>query len=129
MKPKHDLYEAKLTGEIIAAAIEVHRELGPGLLESSYEMCLARELELRGIAVEFQKPLPLKYKGIKLNCGYRLDLLVASAVIVEVKSVAALAPIHEAQLLTYLKLTGVRVGVLMNFNVLALKDGLRRLVH
>lgn len=128
MKPENNLYEAKLTGEIIAAAIEVHRELGPGLLESSYEMCLARELELRGIAVEFQKPLPLKYKGIKLNCGYRLDLL-ASAVIVKVKSVAALAPIHEAQLLTYLKLTGLRVGLLMNFNVLVLKDGLRRLVH
>ena len=129
MKPKHNLYEAKLTREIIGAAIEVHRELGPGLLESSYEMCLARELELRGISFEFQKPLPLKYKGIKLNCGYRLDLLVASAVIVEVKSVAALAPIHEAQLLTYLKLTGVKVGLLMNFNVVVLKDGLRRLVY
>ena len=129
MKPKQGLYEAKLTAEIIGAAIEVHRELGPGLLESSYEMCLARELELRGISFEFQKPLPLKYKGIKLDCGYRLDLLIAGAVIVEVKSVADLAPIHEAQLLTYLKLTGVKVGLLINFNVIVLKDGLKRLVH
>ena len=129
MKPKQGLYEAKLTAEIIGAAIEVHRELGPGLLESSYEMCLARELELRGISFEFQKPLPLKYKGIKLDCGYRLDLLIAGAVIVEVKSVTDLAPIHEAQLLTYLKLTGVKVGLLINFNVIVLKDGLKRLVH
>jgi GxxExxY protein len=129
MKPKNKLYEANLTGEIINAAIEVHRELGPGLLESSYEVCLARELELRGISFDFEKPLPLEYKGIRLNCGYRLDLLVAGKVIVEVKSVAALAPIHEAQLLTYLKLTGVKVGLLMNFNVVVLKDGLRRLVH
>ena len=129
MKPHGRLYEASLTGEIINAAIDVHRELGPGLLESSYEVCLARELELRGISFEFEKPLPLEYKGIRLNCGYRLDLLVAGKVIVEVKSVAALAPIHEAQLLTYLKLTGVKVGLLMNFNVVMLKDGLRRLVH
>ena len=129
MKPKRKLYEEKLTGEIIGAAIEVHRELGPGLLESSYEICLARELELRGISCEFQKPLPLEYKGIRLDCGYRLDLLVSGAVIVEVKSVAALAPIHDAQLITYLKLTGVKVGLLMNFNVVVLKDGLRRLVH
>ena len=129
MKPKQNLYETKLTGEIIGAAMEVHRKLGPGLLESSYEMCLARELELRGISFEFQKPLPLKYKGLKLNCGYRLDLLIAGAVIVEVKSVAALAPIHEAQLLTYLKLTGVKVGLLINFNGVVLKNGLRPLVH
>ena len=129
MKPKKQLYEQKTTGEIIGAAIEVHRELGPGLLESSYEICLARELELRGISFEFQKGLPLEYKGVRLDCGYRLDLLVSDAVIVEVKSVATLAPIHEAQLLTYLKLTGVKVGLLINFNVVVLKSGLKRLVH
>lgn len=129
MKPKSKLYEERLTREIIGAAIEVHRELGPGLLESSYEVCLSRELELRGISFEFEKPLPLEYKGVRLDCGYRLDLLVAGVVIVEVKSVEALAPIHEAQLLTYLKLTGVKVGLLINFNVVVLKAGLRRLVH
>lgn len=129
MKPRRKLFEQELTGEIIGAAIEVHRELGPGLLESSYEICLARELELRRISFEFEKPLPLEYKGVRLDCGYRLDLLVSGAVIVEVKSVAALALIHDAQLLTYLKLTGVKVGLLINFNVVVLKDGLRRLVH
>lgn len=129
MKPGGKLFEEKLTGEIIGSAIEVHKELGPGLLESAYEVCLCRELELRGIAFEFQKPLPLEYKGIRLDCGYRLDLLVAGVVIVEVKSVEALAPIHEAQLLTYLRLTGVKVGLLINFNVVVLKAGLRRLVH
>jgi GxxExxY protein len=129
MKPKSKLYEEKLTREIIGAAIEVHRELGPRLLESSYEVCLSRELELRGISFEFEKPLPLEYKGVRLDCGYRLDLLVAGVVIVEVKSVEALAPIHEAELLTYLKLTGVKVGLLINFNVVVLKAGLRRLVH
>jgi GxxExxY protein len=129
MKPRRKLLEQELTGEIIGAAIEVHRELGLGLLESSYEICLARELDLRRISFEFEKPLPLEYKGVRLDCGYRLDLLVSSAVIVEVKSVTALAPIHEAQLLTYLKLTGVKVGLLINFNVVVLKDGLRRLVH
>ena len=129
MKPKKQLYEQQITGEIIGAAIEVHRELGPGLLESSYEICLARELELRGISFDFEKPLPLEYKGVRLDCGYRLDLLVAGAVIVEVKSVEKLAPIHDAQLLTYLKLTGVKVGLLINFNVVVLKAGLKRLVH
>jgi len=129
MKPKKQLYEQQITGEIIGAAIEVHRELGPGLLESSYEMCLARELELCGISFEFEKPLPLEYKGVRLDCGYRLDLLVAGAVIVEVKSVENLAPIHDAQLLTYLKLTGVKVSLLINFNVVVLKAGLKRLVH
>ena len=128
MKPKKQLYEQQITGEIIGAAIEVHRELGPGLLESSYEMCLARELELCGISFEFEKPLPLEYKGVRLDCGYRLDLLVAGAVIVEVKSVENLAPIHDAQLLTYLKLTGVKVGLLINFNVAFLRHGIRRLV-
>ncbi len=129
MKPKKKLHEQQITGEIIGAAIEVHRELGPGLLESSYEICLARELELRGISSDFELPLPLEYKGVRLDCGYRLDLLVAGAVIVEVKSVENLAPIHDAQLLTYLKLTGLKVGLLINFNVVVLKAGLKRLVH
>ncbi|MGH9905746.1 MAG: GxxExxY protein [Pyrinomonadaceae bacterium] len=129
MKTKVKLIEERLTSEIIEASIEVHRQLGPGLLETSYEVCLGRELELRGLSYEFQKPLPLEYKGIRLDCGYRLDLLVSRAVVVEVKSVEALAPIHEAQLLTYLKLPGVKVGLLINFNVVVLKDGLRRLVN
>ncbi|MEP6706958.1 MAG: GxxExxY protein [Pyrinomonadaceae bacterium] len=123
------MYEEELTGQIIGAAIEVHKQLGPGLLESTYEACLCRELDLRGIFFECQKPLPLEYKGIRLECGYRIDLLVAGLVIIEIKSVEALAPIHEAQLLTYLKLTGVKIGFLINFNVAVLKDGIRRMVH
>jgi len=107
----------------------VHRQLGPGLLESTYQACLARELELRGIQFEYEKPLPLEYKGVRLECGYRIDLIVAGLVIIEIKSVEALAPIHEAQLLTYLKLTGVKIGLLINFNVVVLKSGIRRLVH
>ncbi len=129
MKPQGKLYQERLTGEIIGAAIEVHRQLGPGLLETTYQACLSRELELRGISFEYEKPLPLEYRGIRLDCGYRIDLLVAGLVIVEIKSVEALAPIHEGQLLTYLKLTGVKVGLLINFNVVVLKSGIRRLVH
>ena len=129
MQPKGKLYEELLTGQIIGAAIEVHKQLGPGLLESTYQACLCRELELRGISFECQKPLPLEYKGVRLECGYRIDLLVAGLVIVEIKSVEALAPIHEAQVLTYLKLTGIQIGLLINFNVVVLKDGIRRLVH
>jgi len=129
MQAKRGLYQEQLTGQIIGAAIEVHRQLGPGLLESTYQACLCHELELRGILYECQKPLPLEYKGIKLECGYRIDLLVADSVIVEIKSVEALAPIHEAQLLTYLKLTGIKIGFLLNFNVVVLKNGIRRLVH
>ena len=129
MQPKRKLYEEELTGQIIGAAIEVHKQLGPGLLESTYQACLCHELELRGISFECQKPLPLEYKGIRLECGYRIDLLVAGLVIVEIKSVEALAPIHEAQLLTYLKLTGIKVGFLINFNVVVLKQGIRRLVN
>ena len=129
MQAKRGLYQEQLTGQIIGAAIEVHRQLGPGLLESTYQACLCHELELRGILYECQKPLPLEYKGIKLECGYRIDLLVADSVIVEIKSVEALAPIHEAQLLTYLKLTGIKIGFLPNFNVVVLKNGIRRLVH
>ena len=129
MQPRRQLYQQELTGQILGAAIEVHKQLGPGLLESTYQACLCHELELRGISFECQKPLPLEYKGIKLECGYRIDLLVAGLVVVEIKSVEALAPIHEAQLLTYLKLTGIKVGFLINFNVVVLKQGIRRLVH
>ena len=117
-----------LTDAIIGAAIEVHRSLGPGLLESAYEECLARELELRGIPFERQKPLPIKYKGFELDCGYRVDLLVAGEVVVEVKAVDALIPIHHAQLLTYLKLGGWKVGLLINFHATLLKSGIKRLV-
>jgi GxxExxY protein len=117
----------KITETIIGAAIEVHRHLGPGLLESAYQACLAQELDLRGLAFEPEKPLPLEYKGVKLDCGYRLDFLVEQAVVVELKTVEALQSIHEAQLLTYLKLTGCKIGLLINFNVPILKQGLKRL--
>ena len=118
-----------ITQKVIGAAIEVHRALGPGLLESSYEACLAFELAQSGLKVEQQKSLPLVYKQVKLDCGYRLDLLVDGTVIVEIKAVDSLAPIHEAQLMSYLKLSGCRVGLLINFNVRRLKDGLRRFVN
>ena len=115
-----------LTHEVIGASIEVHRKLGPGLLESAYRRCLRRELLLRGIPYRKEYPLPLEYKGIRLECGYRVDILVGDLVPVEVKSVQALAPIHDAQLLTYLRLGGWRVGLLINFNVVVLKDGIHR---
>jgi GxxExxY protein len=118
-----------ITETVIGAAISVHKELGPGLLESAYEACLAYELAQRGLSVERQKPLPVTYRGVKLECGYRIDLLVDRTVIVEVKTVEELAPIHEAQLLSYLKLSGCKVGLLINFNVKRLTDGLRRLVN
>lgn len=118
----------QLTHNIIGAAMDLHRALGPGLLESAYCGCLCRELALRGIPFERERPLPVEYKGVRLACGYRLDLLVANTVVVEVKSVEALAPVHEAQLLTYLRLGGWRVGLLINFNVVVLKDGIRRRV-
>jgi GxxExxY protein len=118
----------EITREVIGAAIAVHRVLGPGLLESAYQECLCQELILRGIPFERQVPLPLEYRGIRLECGYRLDILVAGLVVVEVKSVEAIAPIHEAQLITYLRLGGWNVGLLMNFNVVVLKDGIRRKV-
>jgi GxxExxY protein len=114
------------TKEVIGAAIEVHKALGPGLLESAYQECLCRELEVRAIPFERQRPLRVEYKGIRLGCGYRLDLLVAGSVVVEVKSVLAIEPVHEAQLLTYLRLGGWKVGLLINFNVAVLKDGIRR---
>ncbi len=116
----------RITGEVIGAAIEVHRQLGPGFLESSYRECLCRELLLRSIPFEREKPLPLEYKGIHLGCGYRLDLLVADSVVVEVKAIEALAPIPEAQLLTYLRIGGWRLGLLINFNVPVFKNGIRR---
>jgi len=116
----------EITHAVIGAAIEVHRQLGPGLLESAYLECLCRELVLRGIPFERERALPLEYKGIRLDCGYRLDLLVAGCVVAEIKSVEALAPVHDAQLLTYLKLGGWRVGLLINFNVAVLKNGIRR---
>ncbi len=118
----------RITEGVIGAAIAVHRALGPGLLESAYQECLCQELALRGIPFEREVPLPLEYKGIRCECGYRLDILVAGAVVVEVKAIEAIAPIHEAQLLTYLRLGGWSVGLLMNFNVVVLKDGIRRRV-
>ncbi len=118
----------QLTQEIIGAGIAVHRELGPGLLESAYQQCMRQELTLRGIPFRREVPLPLEYRGIRLDAGYRLDLLVADTVVVEVKAIEAIAPIHEAQLLTYLRLGGWNVGLLMNFNVVVLKDGIRRRV-
>ena len=118
----------ELTQTIISAAIEVHRALGPGLLESAYEECLCKELTLQQISFERQRPLPLEYKGVKLECGYRLDLLVADTIVLEVKAVDAIIPIHEAQLLTYMKLGGWKVGLLINFNVPILKQGIKRLV-
>jgi len=122
------LYEKELTGQIIAAAIEVHRELGPGLLESAYQACLAREFSVRGMLFEQEKTLPVEYKGVRVDCGYRLDFLVAGKVVVELKTVDVIAPVHEAQLLTYLRLTGCRVGLLVNFNVPVLKNGIKRRV-
>jgi len=117
-----------LTRLIIGSAIEVHRHLGAGLLESAYHICLARELEIQRIPFKFKWPMPVEYKGLKLAKGYELDLLVADSVIVEVKSVITLAPVHEAQLLTYMRLAGVKVGLLMNFNEVVLKNGIRRKV-
>jgi GxxExxY protein len=116
----------EITHSVIGAAIEVHRQLGPGLLESAYRECLCRELVLRGIPFEREKPLPLEYKGVHLECGYRLDFLVAGRVVVEIKAVDALAPVHDAQLLTYLRLGGWRLGLLINFNVSVLKSGIHR---
>src|SRR5215467_1783334 len=114
----------ELTHEIVGAAIEVHRWLGPGLLESSYRECLCHELSLRGLKFRRECKLPLVYKGILLDCGYRVDVLVEELVAVELKTVQALAPVHEAQLLTYLRLGGWKVGLLINFNVAVLKDGI-----
>jgi GxxExxY protein len=112
--------------KVIGAAIEVHRNLGPGLLESSYHACLCRELDLRGVAYQSQVPLPLEYKGIEIAKGYVIDLLVEDSLIIEVKSVEKLLPIHSAQLMTYMRLRGISAGLLMNFNVELLPQGLKR---
>jgi GxxExxY protein len=118
----------QISHEIIGAAIEVHRHLGPGLLESAYEECLSKELALRALQIERQKPIPVVYKDVKLECGYRIDLLVESRVVVELKSIENFAAIHEAIILTYLRLSGRRLGLLIDFNVSALKDGIRRYI-
>jgi len=118
-----------LTGKVIGAAIEVHKILGPGLLESAYEECISHELELRKITFSRQMQVPIEYKGIKLDCGYRLDLLVEDKLIVELKACESIEKIHEAQLLTYLKLTGIHLGLLINFNVPMLKDGIKRIIN
>jgi GxxExxY protein len=115
-----------ITQRVIGAAIEVHRQLGPGLLESAYEECLCHELQIRKPNFERQKPIPLVYKDAKLDCGYRLDLLVEGRIVVELKSVDGLGAIHEAIVLTYLKLSGHHLGLLINFNVTLLKDGIKR---
>jgi GxxExxY protein len=119
----------RTTEAIIGAAIEVHRELGPGLLESTYEACLAHELSERGLKVERQKALPINYRNVQLDCGYRIDLLVEDMVVVELKAVEKLEAIHEAQLLSYLKLSGAPLGLLLNFNVTELRRGIRRFVN
>jgi GxxExxY protein len=118
-----------LTEAIIGAAIEVHRHLGPGLLESAYLNCLSKELELRDLSFEKEKTLPVEYKGLNLDCAYRLDLIVEDQVVVELKTVETLLPIHQAQLLTYLKLTGCKIGLLINFNVPVLVKGIKRMIN
>jgi GxxExxY protein len=119
----------EITEQVIGACIEIHRQLGPGLLESAYEECLCYELAQRGIRFERQKPLPVKYKTVNLDCGYQLDLVVEGKIIVELKTVEHLLPIHEAQLLTYLKLSGLTLGLLINFNVPVLKNGIKRIAN
>jgi GxxExxY protein len=123
------LIHQEVTGPIIESAMKVHTALGPGLLESAYEACLAYELRKRGVSVETQVPLPVLYEDVRLDVGYRIDLIVAGVVIVELKSVEAIAPIHKAQLISYLKLSGRKVGLLLNFNVVHLRDGITRMVN
>ena len=120
---RSQLIHQSLTEQIIGAAIEVHRTLGPGLLESAYEECLCHELRLRGVPFQRQVELPVEYKGIKLDCGYRMDLLVAEAVVVELKCVERLLPVHDAQLLTYMKLSNTEVGLIFNFHTEVLTRG------
>ena len=119
----------ELTERVIGACSEIHRALGPGLLESAYEECLSYELSIAGSSFERQKPLPVHYKNVQLDCGYRLDLVVEGKIIIELKAVESLLPIHEAQLLTYLKLSGLTLGLLINFNVAMLKQGIKRIVN
>ena len=121
--------EDRLSKDIIGAAIEVHRHLGPGMLESAYEKCLCKELEIRNIEFEKQKPLAVVYKGITLDCGYKLDVVVEGKVILELKFVNKFESIHDAQLLTYLKIADLKLGILINFNVPVLKDGIKRIVN
>jgi GxxExxY protein len=116
----------ELTEKVIGCAIEVHKTLGPGLLEMAYEQCLAKELNLAGISFETQAPLPIKYKGIKLECGYRIDFLVEKILLIELKSIEKVLDIHKAQILTYMKLANINVGLLINFNVKLLKNGIQR---
>lgn len=119
----------QLSSKIIGAAIEVHKTLGPGLLESAYEECLCHELSIQGLLFEKQKPLSVDYKGKKLDCGYRLDIVVEKEVIIELKSCEKVEPIHKAQLLTYLKLSGLNLGLILNFNVSLMRDGIVRIVN
>jgi GxxExxY protein len=118
----------RLTERVISFAIEVHRQLGPGLLESAYEECLCYELQQSGLEFRRQVPLPIVYKSVRLDCGYRIDVVVEQRVILELKTVDRLMPIHEAQMLTYLKLSGLHTGLLLNFNSAVLKDGMRRMM-
>ena len=118
----------ELSNRVIGCAIEVHRNLGPGLLESTYEQCLAYEFQMADIPFKLQHPLPVEYKNIKLDCGYRIDFFVEDSLIIELKSVERILPIHQAQLLTYMKLSGTSVGLLINLNVKFLKDGIKRMV-
>lgn len=118
----------KLSNRIIGCALEVHRALGPGLLESTYEQCLAHELSLAKIPFKLQYPISVKYRNLKIDCGYRVDLLVDDKIIIELKSVERILPIHQAQILTYMKLSGVSIGLLMNFNVRYFRDGVKRMV-
>jgi GxxExxY protein len=118
----------EITGEIIGAAIEVHKILGPGLLESAYEECLSYELIQRGLKIERQKAVPVVYKDIRLECGYRIDLLVENQVIVELKAQEAILPVHEAQILTYLRFAQKKIGLLINFDVTVLKNGIKRFI-
>jgi GxxExxY protein len=119
----------EISHSVIGAAVEVHRHLGPGLLESAYQSCLAFELKRLGLKLEEQKPLPVVYKEVKLDCGYRLDMVIEDQIIVEIKAVEKLLPIHDAQLLSYLRLARKKVGLLMNFHVPVLKNGLKRIVN
>lgn len=123
------LYNESLTKNIIGAAIEVHKTLRPGLLESAYQACLARELSLMNIPFEQELNLPVEYKGVKVDCGYRIDFVVDKSTVVELKAVAEILPVHKAQLLTYLKLTGIKTGLLINFNVPILTRGITRMVN
>ncbi len=126
-RTQRTMQQDPLTGKVIGCAIEVHRALGPGLLESTYQQCLARELALQEVRFKLEHPLPVEYKGVHLDCGYRIDILVEDQLIVELKAVEEIRGIHQAQLLTYMKLSGIATGLLINFNTNVLKDGIKRL--